>query len=393
MAAGFGIWALTSDGGESSHKNAVDLSKLDVGNYNTKPRPLPGPTTTEQGKFLEAYRLAEGVVNPYDVDPVLDHVYGSATPDPATAATTIAGTGTPLTQPVLEKYGMISAYIVQGVSKRIQDFAREKFGDVLLVMVTSFPNDDAAAKAAAEMDAVDFAVNSENRPAQIPGYAKAKAHYRPGSPSIGATMPSGRMVVSVIVRSDENDNVAFLTQRVKRTLDLQTPLLDKVIPSVAIGVTTLPLDPDRMLSRLFVPAEQPQVSSTFGSMGPHAAGFCADSPVRKEGLFEQADVDRCAFSTEGQLLRARDEASAKALLPKLIEAVRAEYIDHDVAPPEALSDARCVEQKAEIVADNANARFVCFVSFGRYIGSVWSNEEKDAQQRAAAQYAILVNSA
>lgn len=392
VAAGFGIWALTG-GDESTTKTAVDLSRLDVGSYNTKPRPLPGPTTTEQGKFLEAYRLAEGVVNPYDVDPVLDHVYGSATPDPAAAATTISGTGTPLTQPVLEKYGMITAYIVQGVSKRIQDFAREKFGDVLLVMVTSFPNDDAAAKAAAEMDAVDFAVNSENRPAQIPGHAKAKAHYRPGSPSIGATMPSGRLVVSVIVRSDENDNVAFLTQRVKRTLDLQTPLMDKVIPSVAIGVTSLPLDPDRMLSRLFVPAEQPQVSSTFGSMGPHAANFCADSPVRKDGLFEQADVDRCAFSTEGQLLRARDEASAKALLPKIIDAVRAEYIDHDVASPEALSDARCVEQKAEIVADNANGRFVCFVSFGRYIGSVWSNEEKDAQQRAAAQYAILVNSA
>jgi hypothetical protein len=54
---------------------------------------------------------------------------------------------------------------------------------------------------------------------------------------------------------------------------------------------------------------------------------------------------------------------------------------------------KCFEQKQDIVADNANARFVCFVSFGRYVGSVISNEEKDAQQRAAAQYAILVNSA
>ena len=110
-------------------------------------------------------------------------------------------------------------------------------------------------------------------------------------------------------------------------------------------------------------------------------------------MFAQAGVDRCAFSTESQLARTKDEAAAKALLPKLIESERGEFIDHDVASPEGLTDVKCVEQKQEIVADNANARFVCFVSFGRYVGSVASNEEKDVQQRAAAQYAILVNSA
>ncbi|MDT5218405.1 MAG: serine/threonine kinase PknH [Mycobacterium sp.] len=393
VAAAFGIWQLTSGDSKTAQKNAVDISKLNVGNYGTKPRPLPGPTTAEQGKFLEAFRLAEGIVDPYEVDHLLDHVYGNASPDPATAAATISGTGTPLTQPVLEKYGMISAYIVQGVSKRIADFVRDKEGDVLLIMLTSFPNDDAAAKAAAEMDAVDFAVNNENRGAQIPGYPQAKAHYRPGSPSVGATMASGRLVASIIARSDANPDVSYLTQQVKKTLDQQTPLMTKLIPGGAISLTSLPLDPDRMLSRLFVPAEQPKVSAEFGSMGPRAAGLCADSQARKDGLFAQAGVDRCAFSTESQLARTKDEAAAKTLLPKLVESERAEFIDHDVASPEGLPDVKCFEQKQDIVADNANARFVCFVSFGRYVGSVISNEEKDAQQRAAAQYAILVNSA
>jgi serine/threonine kinase PknH len=390
LAAGLGIWKLTS---KSSHAQSVDLSKLDVGRYGTKPRPVPGPATKEEGLFLESFRLVEGIANPYDVDPLLDHVYGNAVVDPKTAATSIAGTGTPLAQPVLEKYGMITAYLVEGISKRLVNFSREKSGDFLMVMLTSFPNEDSAARAAAEMDAVDFAVNPENRSATIPGYPKAKSHYRPASPSIAATMASSRVVASIAARSDSSPNLDYLIQRVKRTLDLQTPLMAKLIPGVDAGLTALPLDPDNMLSRTFVAGEQPKVSVNFGSIGPRGAGLCADSQARKDGLFGEAGIDRCAFSTDGQLVRAKDDASAKSLVPKMVEAARQEFIDHDVAAPEALQDARCIEQKEAIWADNANARFVCFVSFGRYVASVWSNEEKDARQRAAAQYAILVNSA
>src|SRR6185312_5620230 len=127
--------------------------------------------------------------------------------------TTIAGTGTPLTQPVLDKYGMIAAYAVQGVNKRLVDFAREKNGDWMQVMLTSFPNEDSAARAAAEMDATDFAVNPENQTTEIPGYPQAKAHFRPASPSVAATMASGRLVASVAVRSDSRPNLQYLQQR------------------------------------------------------------------------------------------------------------------------------------------------------------------------------------
>jgi serine/threonine kinase PknH len=391
LAAAVGIWQLTSSD-KSPQKNAVDLSKLDVGKYNTKPRPVPGPTTPDEGKFLESFRLAEGIANPYDVDPLMDHIYGQAVPDPKSAATAIAGTGTPLTQPVLEKYGMISAYLVEGVSKRLNEFARDHNGDLMLIMLASYPNEDAATHAAEEMDAVDFAVNNENRAVPIPGYAQAKAHIRPGSPSIGSTMAVGRFVTSIVARSDSNPDVSYLTQRVKRALDLQVPLEAKVVPSVDATLTSLQLDPDHMLSRLFLAGEQPKVSAQFGSMGPRAATLCSDSQALKDGLFNQAGIDRCAFSIDSQLVRAKDEAAATAILPKLAESERGEAIDHDIAPPDGLKDAKCFEQKQELWADNANARFVCYVSYGRYIGAVLSGEEKDVRIRAAAQYAILVNS-
>ncbi len=391
LVAGVAIWQLTKN--NSGSENAVDISKLDVGRYGTQPRPLPGPTTVDEGRVLEGFRLAEGIADPHAVDSVLDHIYGDAVPTPDKAAATISGTGEPLTQPVFEKYHMVSGYVVEGLNKRINDFARDHEGELLLTMVTSFPNDDAAARAATEIDATDFAVNPENRTVQIPDYKQAMAHYRPGSPSIGATMASGAMVISFVVRSDANPDLGNLTQRIKRALDLQVPLMAKVIPTNAVALTELPLDPDRMLSRIFFAGDQPKVSGTFGSIGPRAAAFCADSQAVKDGLFEQAGIDRCAFSMDASLLRAKDEATAKAFMPKIVEAGRNEYIAHDIAPPDRLPDARCHEIKPDIVSDNPDARFSCFVTFGRYIASVHSNEEKDVRQRAAAQYAILVNSA
>jgi len=178
---------------------------------------------------------------------------------------------------------------------------------------------------------------------------------------------------------------------VKHTLDLQVPLLGKLIAGLEPSLTTLPLDPDRMVSRLFVPAEEPKISAEFGSQGPRAAALCEDAEARKQGLFEQAGVDRCAFSIDSTLVRTKDEATATAMLPKFAESERAEFIDHDIAPPDGLKDAKCFEQKPEIWSDNANARFACYLSYGRYIASVSSNEEKDVHQRAAAQYALLVN--
>jgi hypothetical protein len=203
----------------------------------------------------------------------------------------------------------------------------------------------------------------------------------------------GTFVASVIARSDANPDVSYLIQRVKTALDQMTPLVNKLFPVAEAGLTGLPLDPDHMLNRTFVPGDVPKISASFGSAGPRAAAFCEDSQARREGLFEQAGIDRCAGTEEGELLRAKDETTAKTYLPKIAESVRSEYVDHDVAPPDGLPDARCFENKQAIWADNANGRFGCFVSYGRYIGEVFSNEEKDVRQRAAAQYAILVNSA
>ena len=395
LAIGLGIWQFAGESAETDADKttpAVDVSALDMGRYSPEPQQVSGPPTEAEGRYLEAFRLAEALADPYAVDRKLDYRYGLAAPDPELVATTVAGTALPIIQPVLEQFGMISAYQVQGYSERIQDFLRDPNGDALITVVMSFPNPDAAARAAAEIDAVDFAANADNRQAAVPGYPDAKAHYRSGSPSVAATMARGSLVTAVITASSTAPDIDSLLQRVEKVFDLQTPLMANVIPATTVSLTSLPRDPDRILTRVFTTDQQPKISADFGSMGPRAAELCENSEPHKEHLFEQAEVDRCAFSNDAQILRAADEGAASDLLSKTVRSYAGTRIDHDVPAPEGIADARCYEQNQEIWADSANLRFVCNVTYRRYLATVWSNEEDDVRQRAAAQYAILANS-
>ena len=85
-------------------------------------------------------------------------------------------------------------------------------------------------------------------------------------------------------------------------------------------------------------------TANFGTVGPRAVDVCADSQAVRQGLFGEAGIDRCASSPQSQLLRAKDEAAATAILPKLVEAKRAENIDHDVAAPDAIASTFSISQ-------------------------------------------------
>ncbi|MGK2882595.1 MAG: DUF7373 family lipoprotein [Mycobacterium sp.] len=399
--AAIGIWRFTSGDDTSTQASQTDsatsaggdLSQLDVGKYDIEPRAFPGPPTEEEGRYLEAFRLAEGIALPFSVDAKIPYMYGFATPDPELAATTIAGTSTPIVAPIMEKYGMISAYNVQGYSKRLQEVVRAPEGDALIIMLSSFPNPDTAARAATEMEAADFAVSRENERIDIPGYPDAIAHYRPGWASVAATMASGRLVTTVVTSSSTLTNLDEFTARIQRTLDIQVPLMQNVIAGVDASLTSLPLDPAAMLTRTFTSGEPLAISATNGTIGPHAAGTCVNAQAVEGGVLEDAGVDRCSFTTESFLLRAADKESAAALVPALYEADAEEYFDHDLRAPEGVPGATCYEQKETIWTDSPTIRFACLLSFDRYTAAVYSGEENDVLQRAAAQYAILVNAA
>jgi hypothetical protein len=394
LAVGAVVWTQSGGTSKPTTATAVDLSNLDVGRYGTQPRTLPATGTAEEGRYLAAYRLAEAVVNPYDVDPNINDVAGAATPDPKLAATMVSGNSTPVIEPVLQQYGMTTAYAFLGQSDRSSDTPIKQ---TLTVLVTAYRNADAASRAAGAMDDADFAVNANNQHATIPGYPQAHAHYNPEDSSIAATMASGYFAVSinygeggVTKREGYFDELA---QKVQNILNLQMPLMAGLTPIFDIVFTQLPPDPDDMLRRAFVAGQQPTISRTYNTVGPRAVVTCEGPGVLKAGLYAEAGVDRCALTPDGSLLRTRDDTAASKLLPEIVDTNRRARVDHDIAPPGGVNDAQCYEQKQSLWADHPNARFVCLVAFGRYVAFVGSNDENDVRQRAAAQYAILVNSA
>lgn len=396
VVAAVGIWRLTRDTGTDPGETAssVDLSTLDVGEYDTEPRELSGPVSEEDGRNLYAYEIAEGMPNPSDIDPALNFVYGVPASDPAYAATTISGTSTPITQPAMEKYGMVSGYVVTGYTVPVEDFlAGEQSDSVIAVLVTAYPNPDAAARAAKEIEGIDFDLNPDNRRIDVPGYPDALAHYRPGFTSIGATMASDYFVISIIYGSFVNASTENLVSTVQKTLDLQIPLLDNVFPIPAAALTSTSIDPDNMLSRALTVGAPPPVGLTYGPVGPVATYFaCINDMEAKREILQDAGADRCGITPDSILVRTRDEESATTLAPLMVESERERFVKEEIAAPVGLPNTTCYEQKDDVWDESEDHHYYCYLAAGRYVAGVHSATEDDVRERAAAQYSIIVNS-
>ncbi|MFD6450053.1 hypothetical protein ACFWF3_04685, partial [Nocardia sp. NPDC060220] len=85
-----------------------------------------------------------------------------------------------------------------------------------------------------------------------------------------------------------------------------------------------------------------------------------------------------------RLMRFADAATAAAFFADLPN-------NNDqlaVPPPKGMVDINC----AESTRDSPITKFSCRLKYGRYVALVFSRDYQDVQQRAAAQYALLVNS-
>jgi hypothetical protein len=367
----------------------VDLSTLDIGSYDVKPRDFAGPPTLEEARNLEAFNLAQWIVSPPDVIPTLTYLNMIPVTTPALAATSVSGNGMKVIEPVLEKHGMVTGFLLQGFPKPVSESLQNPDPALLNIMVTSFPSAEQAAQAAAEMDATDFAVNPANVAVPIPNHPDAHAHYVPGNPTIAATLARKATVVSILLGDPGGTTADLLAAGVQRILDAEVPLLDQAVTAPEAALTMLPIDPDHMLSRLLVKGPTPPVSASFATFKGSAVAICEGSKGIQQNLFGVAGVDRCAGSDASTVVRARDESAAKDLLTKMVDIDT--DVDHKIPSPQGVPDAICVEQKPGKWKDAPNFRFGCNVTYGRYFASVVNGEQKDVLQAAAAQYALLVN--
>ncbi|WP_040804483.1 DUF7373 family lipoprotein [Nocardia concava] len=379
----------------------IDVRTLAVGNYPTLPLDVRAAYRHEvsAGKQLAVARLGDAVISGQDVDPKFVYTILSA----ADYTYAIANAA----KPALDRNHLLFAYAtsvsdrprletlhidVSGNSSPLGGWENDLDATSFNVAVLQFPDEQQARTAADEIEAADFAVApDQNAHVTLDKYATAKAHWRPGIPSMAATIAHGQYVVNVFARTTkpELDGLKSLATRI---LDAQLPLLDRTPPLSKRDSLYLDYDPSAMLRRTLHPGPFPSPNANEVTRTPRGYLHTVENQGPWKQLLDDNKVDLTATTQQGALLFRTPDAKSATALWNGINAL----IPGSVEAPPGVRDVTCVENPKRNTADfslswNNSDRYLCTLHYDRYVARVASAQLVDAQQRAAAQYALLAN--
>ncbi|WP_067545680.1 DUF7373 family lipoprotein [Nocardia crassostreae] len=379
---------LTGCGGEPS----PDLDALDLGGYSAQPLSAPPNTGEYYGRILESTRLTEVLARPADIAAELDYTeIPQPVPNSGFAMATLA---TPV-RPVLQRYDMVAEAVGGGAETGRTESEGQRS---ITINLLRFRDESTARLAAAELDAADFAVSPDNVAVEISGYPGAHSHWRPTVPTLGTTIAHGSYVVSMYLVLPAPDLTA-LTDLARKAFDRQLTLLDTFRPTPVDQLATLALDPDDMVRRMIsartgrwnYPAVDEIADGVLRASGvtygPNAAAAILGDPAKAAEL----GYDRRAVVGITNVLSRLKSATAAKQFADFLAGRRAEGFDSIAAP--AAPDVKCFRSRAAEQADfDRYLRYNCIIPVDRYVATIFSEDEDDVRQRAAAQYVLLVNS-
>ncbi|MRH89061.1 hypothetical protein GFY24_16670 [Nocardia sp. SYP-A9097] len=378
------------------------LPALDVGGVATEQQAAPANDNDTYGRVLESVRLGEAVIKPTDFDK--DLVYGGSALLPTPGRTAVLAPEIAL-DPIAQ-YGMIAGYAVNGTDDPNAGGPAIGESKVLRMTVLSFREDPIARLVAGRIAAAAAALSPGTRRVDIPGFADAYAVSRVRSPVLITAMAHQSYVVVVYV-ADRTPDTAALGARTAAALTAELPLLDGFKPTAPDRLSAMPFDSDGMLRRLLhpdpakwpypaagptgTPAETTWFAFANGTgvvYGPRAlTHLFGRRPATGEP--NRDDVDRAAFIGNWWLLRLPDETHVQAMHTRVLAAATSNG-DTPTTAPEGVPDAACFRAK-DATDNQRETRYRCYVSDGRYWALVTAQDEKTVRQRAAAQYALLLN--
>jgi hypothetical protein len=353
----------------------VDLSKLDVGAYPTQPgEPLGVTGDPLRGVLVEAQRMANNVVGPWEVDSTLTGWFGFGA-TVLQSADALAQIGPESFAVAASQHGFINGF----ASARTAEGQK-----ILLNAVLRFADPGAAAAAATDFGDIAAKTGDGVRRAQIPGHADAQAaSYTQAEGSTGkqwsavrAFTPHGQYVFMQLAQAvDGMDQAVGL---VAKAIDLQGPAIDKFRATDPSEFADISLDPTGLLARtLPVPDKESTTiqNATYEQRG--ALQFQSD-PARSAKLFTETGTDLVAMA-KTNVYQTRDPASAA----KIVDGFFAELqpTSQPAKPVNSLPDSRCLQLK--------DKSFYCLGATDRYAIETTSETLLDAQQQVAAQYAML----
>jgi hypothetical protein len=386
------------DHGNQPADPVIDIAQLDVGPYRPDPRDMGLPKNMDQARIYEAERLANVLPLPFDIDPAFDYTgpfntYAFENPEYSLLKDVVT----------VDDYAQDAPDLIGGFATRGSNDPHDN-GTELVNAVLIFPDEQKASDAAAALERADFAAGPDKvakildpsaaakpkQPVSIPKYPGAHAHWEPTKQAISNWYATGKFVIITSVYDHvkiwlEKTDLSALVVMVTKSLDKFAPAVATFTPVPADTLMSQPVDDEGMLGRTLLrpKAAQDDWQNPPGVYNAHAAlNFSSDS-LDDRKWFDTDGVDKFAeYGT--RLYRARNTAAATDVRDQLGDP---EKHFKRADPPKNLPVAKCREYKGNQITA---VRFYCAVSYGRYAAMSWAGQLLDAQQRIAAQYAILV---
>ncbi|MFD4460719.1 hypothetical protein [Nocardia sp. NPDC058480] len=370
----------------------VDLSRLDVGNYPSKPVPLGMAKTDDEAALVEARRIAEVMPLPIDIDPALNFTNRFNQSRTFTDVSQY-----PLSRDLLmsrEDFntfapGFISGYYTEGRTNFNTNLSWSLNNYTLL-----FTDAEAAKKAVGALGAKHqeiLGVNYEGT--RLARFPESHAVWTPRADAIYVWHSVDKFLVLTIIRdtlSDQigSDDLPGMQARAEKVIAAIQPRLSKFTPTPRDKWGTLDRDVDGMLA-ITVPATNDSVTNSATiptAYQKYGALQVSLNITEDQKLFDETGVDVAAFNG-GELYRTKNADSAQLFEKRRGERGRM-FI---VAPsPPGLPSAKCHENREKF--RGTNPRYYCTISFGRYAAEISANQLTDAHQRISAQYSLLANS-
>ncbi|MEU0540298.1 hypothetical protein ABZ319_10540 [Nocardia sp. NPDC005978] len=364
----------------------VDLSKLDTGNYNTKPQVLAANDAGVMARQLEALRLADVLPLPKEIDPAL---------------TFFADVGGPFTSVRsfddeaifgwlnATEFDANTAGLVGGFHTSAQTHADRSIATALTNSVMIFDSESSAAAAAGALARSGFNKPEGSEPAASSTFPTAHITWKPESQALASWYAVGRYVINTFVYNSENSQIdvsdqPLLLNLVDKAIAVTVERLKKFQPTPPDKLSELPFDPTGMMRITLLRPKGDNLAAAFEGVLSAAGSLHRSTEVDQDrALLDSAGVDLISYGAV-KLYRTRDPVAAN----KLVQDMWADRFSHRIDPPPGLPTAVCTRYKGPNIF---TIPFSCYIANGRFVAMTWSKQQQDAYQRISAQYAMLAN--
>ena len=380
MGCGATVTGVAVRGPEPSDADGVNVALMDTGQYPKHAgHPLGIAGNAQKGAYLDAVRMAEFVVGPWEVDAALQNVAIFNT-GPISNADGLKNDIGDEPLAVAAAHGFIDGF---STSRSASAPGPQK---ALVNLVMRFTDAASASAAAGEMaDKALQIADPPKRPASIPGHPEASTSAYDqvdGGKAVQSFVSHGTYVLFQWANVKADLDVA--TGLVARTIDLQTARIGGFAPTDQAKLADLPIDPTgQLLARVMPPPQGRTALPYAGAYPTRGALHFEHDPSEAASVLAGSGVEMVGYRWGPTVYQARNEQGAAQVADRFIADA------HDIKPTSAvrgLPVAKCFAGN-DIIANNAI--FECFARADRYAFDAVALQETDAKQMIAAQYRIL----